>query len=220
MRSTAVEAAVRRSLAAAGVCSPGRTLVCALSGGPDSVALASALAGLSRAHGFAVVAAHLDHGLREGSAADAAFCARLCESLAVPLRSGSADVKARARRERGGLEQSARRERYAFLRAVQAAVGADAIAVAHTSDDQAETVLLRLLRGSGRTGLSAMRPRSADVLRPMLSVSRRQVMAHLRARALSWREDPTNADTRILRNRVRHELIPYLESRFNPSVRS
>jgi tRNA(Ile)-lysidine synthase len=166
-----------------------------------------------------VVAVHLDHGLRPDSAADALFCARLCERLGIPLRTATADVMGRARREDGGLEQSARRERYAFLRVVKVEVGADAIAVAHNSDDQAETVLLRLLRGSGRTGLAAMRPRSADLVRPMLAVSRRQVMDHLRARGLPWREDPSNSDTRMLRNRVRHELIPYLEARFNPGVR-
>ncbi len=220
MRSTAVEAAVRQALASAALCSSGRTLVCALSGGPDSVALADALATLGRAHGFTVVAAHLDHGLRPDSAADVPFCARLCERLGIPLRTATADVMARARREGGGIEQSARRERYAFLRAVKAEVGADAIAVAHTSDDQAETVLLRLLRGSGRTGLAAMRPRAADLVRPMLGVSRRQVMAHLSAHGLPWRDDPSNSDTRMLRNRVRRELIPYLESRFNPAVRN
>src|SRR6185503_18901729 len=114
---------------------------------------------------------------------------------------------------------AARRERYAFLRRVKDATGASAIAVAHTRDDQAETVLLRLLRGAGRTGLAAMRPRSAGLVRPMLGVSRQQVMAHLRARGLDWREDPTNADTRLLRNRVRHELLPLLEARFNPAAR-
>jgi tRNA(Ile)-lysidine synthase len=216
MRSTAVEAAVRHALA--GV-PPGRTIVAALSGGPDSVALLDALATAARASGLGVVAAHLDHRLRDGSAADAAFCARLCERLGVPLRTASADVRGRARREGGGLEQAARRARYAFLRAVKAEAGAHAIAIAHTRDDQAETVLMRLLRGSGRTGLGAMRPRSAGVLRPLLGVSRADVIAHLRHRGLTWREDPTNSDTRILRNRVRHELIPYLEARFNPSVR-
>jgi tRNA(Ile)-lysidine synthase len=215
-----VEAAVARALRDASLCAPGRTVVSALSGGPDSVALLDALATLSHRHGFGLVAAHLDHGLRDDSAADVAFCTRLCRRLEVPLESGRADVAARARRQGGGLEQAGRRDRYAFLRGVAARAGASAIAVAHTRDDQAETVLLRLLRGSGRTGLSAMKPRSRDLLRPLLGVSRRQVMAHLRARQLPWREDPTNADTRLMRNRVRHELIPYLESRFNGSVRA
>lgn len=219
MKSTAVEAAVRRALDAASLGRPATTLVVALSGGPDSVALTTALARLARTRGFSLVAAHLDHGLREGSAADAAFCTRLCEALQVPLRTATADVQGRARREGGGLEQAARRERYAFLRAVKAEAGAEAIAVAHTCDDQAETVLLRLLRGAGRTGLAAMRPRSAGLVRPMLGVSRQQVMAHLRARGFWWRDDPTNADTRLLRNRVRHELLPLLEARFNPAAR-
>jgi len=97
--------------------------------------------------------------------------------------------------------------------------GAAAIAVAHTRDDQAETLLLRLLRGAGRRGLGAMRERSGGVWRPLLSVSRSEVLEHLRARGLSWREDPSNADPSYLRNRVRAELLPYLESRFNPSAR-
>jgi tRNA(Ile)-lysidine synthase len=97
--------------------------------------------------------------------------------------------------------------------------GAALVAVAHTQDDQAETLLLRLLRGAGASGLAGMRPRSADLLRPLLEVSRDRVLEHLRARGLDWREDPTNADRAHLRNRVRHELIPYLEQRFNPRVR-
>jgi tRNA(Ile)-lysidine synthase len=198
----------------------GGTLVVGLSGGADSVALLDALASLRRRRGFRVVAAHLDHGLRAGSADDAAFCAELCRSLDVPLRADRADVRARAARERGGLEQAARGERYAFLRRVRDEEEAFAIAVAHTRDDQAETLLLRLLRGAGATGLAGMRPRSGDVVRPLLAVSRREVLAHLRERALGWREDPSNADLAHRRNRVRHELIPYLEERFNPGIRA
>jgi tRNA(Ile)-lysidine synthase len=166
-----------------------------------------------------VVAAHLDHGLRPGSAADAAFCSTLCERLGVPLRSAVTDVRSRARHERGGLEQAARRERYAFLRRVREEEKATAIAVAHTRDDQAETLLLRLLRGSGATGLAGMRVRTGDVVRPLLGVSREEVIAHLRGRGLDWREDPSNADPAHRRNRVRHELLPYLEVRFNPRIR-
>jgi tRNA(Ile)-lysidine synthase len=167
-----------------------------------------------------VLAAHLDHGLRAGSADDATFCEELCRSLDVPIRVGRADVRARASRERGGLEQAARHERYAFLRRVAEEERACAVAVAHTRDDQAETLLLRLLRGAGATGLAGMRPRSRDVVRPLLAVSRAEVLAHLRERGLAWREDPSNADLVHRRNRIRHELIPYLEARFNPKVRA
>jgi tRNA(Ile)-lysidine synthase len=198
----------------------GGTLVVGLSGGADSVALVDALASLRRRRGFRLVAAHLDHRLRPGSAEDAAFCAALCAQLDVPFRTGAADVRARAAREKGGLEQAARRERYAFLRRVKDDEAAAAIAVAHTRDDQAETLLLRLLRGAGATGLAGMRSRAGDVVRPLLSVSRPEVLAHLRERGLGWREDPSNADPLHRRNRVRHELIPYLEERFNPGIRA
>jgi tRNA(Ile)-lysidine synthase len=97
--------------------------------------------------------------------------------------------------------------------------GAALVALAHTRDDQAETFLLRLVRGSGRAGLACMRVRSTDLLRPLLSVGRAEVVAHLRERGLRWREDPTNADTALLRNRVRRELLPYLEQRFNPAIK-
>jgi tRNA(Ile)-lysidine synthase len=128
-------------------------------------------------------------------------------------------VRARAGREKGGLEQAARRERYSFLRRVKEDEGAAAIAVAHTQDDQAETLLLRLLRGAGASGLAGMRTRSADLVRPLLDISRPRVLEHLRAHGIAWREDPSNADRAHLRNRVRHELLPYLEQRFNPRIR-
>jgi tRNA(Ile)-lysidine synthase len=166
------------------------------------------------------VAAHLDHGLRPTSRADAAFCRRLCRTLGVPLHTARADVRGRARRDGTGLEEAARVERYAFLRRVKEEEGGAVIAVAHTRDDQAETFLLRLLRGSGRTGLACMRERAGDVFRPLLEIGRAEVVAHLRAHGLAWREDPTNADTALVRNRVRRELLPYLEQRFNPAVRA
>ena len=219
MRLPSLVAQVAVALRAAGTPARGETLVLALSGGPDSVALLDALVTLSRPRGFRLVAAHLDHRLRPGSAEDAAFCVSLCDALGVPIRLGSADVAGRAARERGGIEQAARRERYAFLRRVREDVHAAAIAVAHTRDDQAETLLLRLLRGAGATGLSGMRPRSGELVRPLLAVSRGEVMAHLRERGLAFREDPTNADPAYSRNRVRHELLPYLEARFNPRVK-
>lgn len=220
MRLPSLIAGVDRALRAAGTPVRGDTLVVGLSGGADSVALLDALASLRRRRGFRVVAAHLDHGLRPGSDDDAAFCATLCERLSVPLVPGTADVRARAGREKGGLEQAARRERYLFLRRVLEEERAVAIAVAHTLDDQAETLLLRLLRGAGATGLSGMRAKSGDLVRPLLEISRGEVIEHLRERGLAWREDPSNADRSHRRNRVRHELLPYLEARFNPRARA
>jgi tRNA(Ile)-lysidine synthase len=210
---------VRRTVVAWGCPSAGDTIVVALSGGPDSVALADAMTALGAERGFTVVLAHLDHGLRPTSGEDASFCEALATRLGVPIRVGRADVRARAAADHGGLEEAARRERYLFLEAVRQEAGARFIVVGHTKDDQAETLLLRLLRGAGVDGLASMRPRSGALLRPLLSVSRREVVAHLSARGLPSRHDATNDDVALLRNRVRHELLPYLESRFNPEVR-
>jgi len=219
VRRTILEAGVAQALRDLGHPSAGETVVVGLSGGPDSVALLDALAARGRALGFEVVAAHLDHGLRPGSADDAAFCGTLCATLGVRLHAERVDVAAARERARVGMEEAARIERHAFLRRVKTETGARWIALAHTRDDQAETVLLRLLRGAGGLGLSAMRSRAGDLLRPMLGVSRRDVLDHLAARGLEWREDPSNALLDIARNRVRHELIPYLERHFNPAVR-
>jgi len=219
LRLPPLVASVDRALRAALVPARGETVLAALSGGADSVALLDALALLRRPRGFRLVAAHLDHRLRPGSEEDAGFCRRLCADLGVPLRCGSADVRARAAEEGGGLEQAARRARYAFLRTVQREEKAAAIALAHTRDDQAETLLLRLLRGAGARGLAGMRKRRGPLVRPLLTVSRAEVLAHLQQRGLPWREDPSNRDPAHRRNRVRLELLPYLEARFNPRLR-
>jgi tRNA(Ile)-lysidine synthase len=219
MKPTVLNTSVRRALDGLGVLRGGETIVAALSGGADSVALLDALAFLAPARRWHVVAAHLDHGLRGSSGVDAAFCAELCDSMSVPLVIERADVRGRAEREKGGLEAAARAERYAFLERVRRDRRAAVIGVAHTRDDQAETFLLQLLRGAGTTGLGAMRQRSGHVVRPLLDVSRADVLAHLYARVLPFREDPTNEDLGFRRNRVRHELIPYLERHFNPRVR-
>jgi tRNA(Ile)-lysidine synthase len=210
--------AVRSLLAEWRVPSVHETVVVALSGGPDSVALADALITLRAESGWEVVLAHLDHQLRPDSAADARFCEELAFRWGVPIRVSQADVRARASRERGGLEDAARRERYSFLEEVRRSVNASYVAVGHTRNDQAETLLLRLLRGAGSDGLASMRARSGILLRPLLHVSREEVLAHLGERGLPWRDDPTNRDVSLMRNRVRHELLPYLEARFNPAV--
>ncbi len=216
---TPLQVALRRSLRDLGTPRAGQTLLCALSGGPDSVALVHALAVAAPRMGFRVIAAHLDHRLRPDSGQDAEFCRNLCERLGVSLHMGSADVRLRARRDAQGLESAAREERYAFLEGVARSQSAVAIAVAHTRDDQAETLLLRLLRGSGSSGLGAMRARRGLLIRPLLGVSRARVLEHLASHGLTWREDPSNADLSLLRNRVRHELLPLLEARFNPKLR-
>jgi len=198
----------------------GRRVLVALSGGADSVALLLILRELER-DGAVVVAgaAHLNHLLRGADAdADEAFCAALAARLGVPFLAGRVDVAALARAAKRSLEDAARTARYAFLERAADTLDADAIAVAHTKDDQAETFLLRLLRGAGARGLAAIHPRAGRVIRPLIDLERAALREYLAAGGQAFREDATNADVSIPRNRVRHQLIPLLESRFSPGV--
>jgi tRNA(Ile)-lysidine synthase len=181
-----------------------RALV-ALSAGPDSTALLAALAALRDAGSLAALSAlHVDHGLRAGSAEDARAAAETCRRLSVPFES------VRVRVEPGNVQAQARAARYRALRDEAERVGATRIATGHTRTDQAETVLLRLLRGAGSRGLSGIPPRRGPVIRPLIDRSRADVLAYLRALGLDYREDPTNASPRYARNRIRHELVPVL----------
>lgn len=195
------------------------TVLVGLSGGADSVALTHALCRLRDEGGiFSVYAAHFNHGIRgEAADEDEAFCRALCKALSVELLVERADVVAVAAQERQSLELAARTLRYAFLRKAAKLVGADCIMTAHHRDDQAETLLLHLLRGAGTGGLAGMRARNGDLARPLLSVSRRQIEAYLAENGLLHREDATNASLEQTRNRIRHELLPLLET-FNPNA--
>lgn len=198
----------------------GGRVVVALSGGADSVGLLHVLLDLQQA-GELVVAgvAHLNHQLRGAEAdADERFCSDLAASLRLPFVSGRVDVRARARDEKRSVEDAARAARYEFLTTAAVRLDAEAVAVGHTVDDQAETFLLRLLRGAGSRGLAGIRPRAGLIVRPLLDVRRRDLRAYVSERGLTHREDATNADTAIPRNKVRHELIPYLTREFSPGI--
>lgn len=197
---------------------PGETVVVAVSGGPDSVALLDLLTRLPDLD-LRLIVAHLNHRLRGNeSEGDERFVASLAAAHGLPCVCESTDVAELSRRERLSLEDAGRRTRYAFFDRVAEQWGAASVALAHHADDQAETLLLRLLRGAGTTGLSAMTPRTAGkYVRPLLCLSRHQIEGYLHARGLSFRTDSSNTDITFLRNRIRHELIPHL-SRFNPEI--
>jgi tRNA(Ile)-lysidine synthase len=197
----------------------GRALV-ALSGGPDSVALTHQLLELQAAGELTVAGlAHFNHQLR-GPAADEdeAFCRAMAPALGLPIEVGSADVRAAARDARHSVEDVARELRYAFFEQAADRLAADAIAVGHSLDDQAETFLLRLVRGSGARGLAGILPRAGRVIRPLIDISRADLRQYAADRALAFRTDLSNADLSIPRNRVRHELLPYLEREFSPGI--
>jgi tRNA(Ile)-lysidine synthase len=198
----------------------GSGVLAAVSGGPDSIALAHVLNDLQRAGGFELAGlAHLNHRLRGAEAeADERFCRDAARSLGVPIDVESADVAGLAAAWRVSIETAGRRARYEFLERAAGRLHADRIAVGHTRNDQAETFLLRLLRGAGPRGLSGIHPRVGAIIRPLLDVTRDEILAFLGERGLSWRDDESNADVAIARNRVRHELIPFLTSRFSPGA--
>ena len=186
----------------------GEGLVIAFSGGPDSTAL---LLAASRLQGLPVVAAHLDHSLDPGSAGRASEAARTASHLGVPFVAERREIAA-LRLPGESLEAAARRVRYAFLDEVCRARGARWVATAHHRDDQAETVLLRLLFGSGLEGLAGIRPVQGTVVRPFLDLPRAALRAAVEDAGLPVMEDPTNFDLRVPRNRVRHGVLPSLPS--------
>lgn len=195
-----------------------------LSGGADSVALLRALAARAAAAGWVVHAAHLHHGLRGAEAdEDREFCRSLAGLLGIPFHTHQVDTAAETSQTGEGIEEGARRLRYAWFRRLMADGVVDAVATAHTLDDQAETVLGKVLRGAWTEGISGIFPevRFAEgrIVRPMLAVSRGQIEAWLKEIGQGWREDSSNQSAAFMRNRIRKELLPELE-RWNPQIRS
>ena len=188
---------------------PGYTVICALSGGADSVALLYGLYLLRDRLGIRLEAAHFNHCLRgEESQRDEAFARQLCEKLEIPLAVSRAQIVPGEK----GLENAAREARYAFLRSLPGK-----IATAHTADDNAETVLMRMVRGTGLKGLGGIPPVNGSVIRPMLTVTRLDVEDFLKEHGLPHVEDSSNAGDDFLRNRLRHHVLPLLHQE-NPKI--
>jgi len=193
----------------------GERVAVGVSGGADSVALFLLLQELREELGIVLSVAHLNHKLRAAASdADEKFVAKLAAKHGLEFHVESADVAARARREKTNLEDAGRRARYAFFARLVAEGRVDRVAVAHTSDDQAETVLAHILRGTGLAGLGGIHPRTECVIRPLLNVRRPELRAYLRSKKQKWREDATNQDTARTRARIRKKLLPLLEHEF------
>lgn len=196
---------------------PGTRVLCAVSGGADSVCLLHLLTSMREERDITVLAAHFEHGLRgEESREDAAFTQHLCSELGVFCAVGQGDVKGYAEENRLGTEEAARELRYAFLEQAADELGCSRIATAHTLNDNAETMLMNLCRGSGSAGLAGIPPVRGRIVRPLLLVTREEVEAYLIENSLDHREDSTNRDDAFTRNRIRHQLLPMMES-FNPA---
>ena len=196
----------------------GAVIILAVSGGPDSTALLHGAAGLAPAHGWRLTVAHLDHGLRSTSADEGASVASAAAALGLPVEVRRVDVGALAATEHRSPEDAGRQARYRFLEEVAAGRGRDAlIATAHTADDVAETILLRLARGSGLRGLRGIPARRGRIVRPLLHARRAELRAALDAAGVPYVTDPSNTDVAHARNRVRAELLPAIE-RLNPAA--
>src|SRR2546425_8313750 len=203
-----------------GLFRPGERVGVAVSGGGDSVLLLDFMTRFALKGGLKLAVVHFNHHLRGAeSDADESFVRELAGARAIEFFGGGADVARAARETRGDVGATARHLRYKFFFGLVNQGSLDKVATAHTASDQAETVLLRLLRGAGTRGLGGIYPvLEGSVVRPFLNLTRAEVQSELRARKLDFRLDSTNLDTRLARNKVRANLLPLLEKEFNPAV--
>jgi tRNA(Ile)-lysidine synthase len=197
----------------------GEKILVAYSGGVDSSALLSVLLELRRCFNFEISLGHFNHHLRPNSNKDEEFVRRVARKHSLPLFVGSEDVRSHAKLKRLNLEEAGRMRRYAFLTHATRKIGDAKIATGHTMDDQAETFFMRLLRGSGLRGLGSISPIiEGKIVRPLLFVQRKDIEDYIRERGLEFRVDESNRDRRFARNRVRLELIPYIQERYDPNI--
>ena len=211
---------MRRTIDRHSLCPPGTRVLIGLSGGSDSVALLFLLRDLAENGGFSIAAvAHLNHQLRPTADRDERFCRDLAGRLGLRIVVKNDDVKGYARGRKLSIEDAARRIRYDFMEHTADSLGAERIAVGHTQDDQAETFLLKLIRGAGLTGLGGIHPRRGRVIRPLLDISRADFRSFLVQRGESWIDDESNQDLANPRNRIRHVVLPELDCAANGPTR-
>jgi tRNA(Ile)-lysidine synthase len=209
---------VERFVVSRGLISRGHRVLAAVSGGADSVALLGILHGLSSRIGFSLEVGHFDHGLRESARAELESVASLAASFDLPFHAGAGDVPAIVASTGDSVEEAARKARYGFLEQTADDIHADRIATGHTRTDQVETVLMRVLRGTGLRGLAGIPVRRGRIIRPILVLARSETVSYCDAHGLLYVQDASNEDPRFFRNRVRHELLPLLEARYDRRV--
>ncbi len=216
---TSLEIRVLQEFKMAKWVAPGQRVGVAVSGGADSVALLRLLLRLRQRLGMVVSVVHFNHKLRgRASDADEKFVATLAAEYDVPFFVERQNISEKSKREGSNLEDAGRRARYGFFERLVEEGKVDKVAVAHTADDQAETVVAHILRGTGLTGLGGIHPEVGCVFRPLLEFRRVELRDYLRAGRQSWREDATNRDTKRMRARIRLKLMPLLEKEFQPAV--
>ena len=194
----------------------GSRIIIGVSGGSDSVCLLDILSKLKSKYDLQLHITHINYALRgEDSEKDEIFVRELSKKYNIPLtvfKPKKADYK-------GNLENSLREIRYAFFEKLRSEMNFDLVAVAHNQDDQAETVLMRIIRGSGLNGLSAMNAKTKKIIRPLLQTSKKDILAYAKENKLKCRTDKSNSDIKFTRNNIRHKLLPYLEKNFNPAIK-
>ncbi|MEX1377381.1 MAG: tRNA lysidine(34) synthetase TilS [Eubacteriales bacterium] len=194
------------------------TVVVGLSGGVDSMVLCDILMLYKREVNFKIFAAHMDHRLRDESGEDAFFVAAYCSKNNIPLYTASADVQIEASEAKVSIETAARYMRHGFFTTIINEHKNAKLALAHHMNDMAETILMRLIRGSSIDGLSPMPEKDGHIIRPLMCLTREEVMQYAKEQGIKWCEDKSNSDTKYTRNYIRHELIPEIEKNINPSV--
>lgn len=199
--------------------SNGETVLVGVSGGPDSVCLLHLLKELSSYLKLTLFAAHLNHCIRaEESDKDEAFVKNLCSDWKIPCITTKIDIPSKSKEIKRGIEETARILRYEFLNSTAKHIGAGKIAVGHNADDRAETVLMNIIRGCGIDGLASIKPINSNIIRPLIDTKRIEIDDYINLNNLPYRVDESNSDTTYSRNKIRHELIPYLKENFNPSI--
>ena len=210
---------VARFIAENGLLDRDSSVLVGLSGGADSVALLVVLCRLAPRNGWTVKAAHFNHGIRGvGAEEDELFCRDLCDEMGVPFYSETGDVPAYAKENSLSIETAGRLLRYDFLGRIASRTGCGSIAVAHHMDDNAESILLHMIRGSGLYGLTGIKPMRSGVIRPLLGVRKREIEAYLETEGILYRTDETNLLPEGSRNRIRLDVVPYIEKHLNPAV--